>query len=529
MPVAPRTLPAAVLVIGLLAATPVLAAPPTDLDTRVEEAMSRFGVPGMAVAIVEEGRPVFAKGYGVRELGGDAAVDADTLFLIGSTSKAFTAAALAVLVDDGKLGWDDRVIDHMPGFQMHDPWVTREITVRDLLVHRSGLGLGAGDLMFVPRTSRSREELVEALRHIKPATSFRSGYAYDNVLYVVAGQLVEEVSGQRWEEFVRDRLLRPAGMARSTTLDTDLYATPNRVQPHARLDGPIRGTGNQQTLDERAGLPQVTAPAGLIASSANDMAQWLSLQLGHGALPDGTRVFSEAQAREMWTPVVPIPVSPLPEPIAATTPLFSSYSLGWNVRDYRGVRVIEHSGAVFGVQAVVVLVPERDIGFSLHINSEDGAVLRGLQYELLDHYLDAPDTDWIKAFGDFRQARVDGALQALQATAPEAKQSRPSLPLADYAGRFRDPWYGPMEIRQERDGLRIDFQNTPDMEGTLSHWQYDTFRADWDDKTLEPAYVTFALDAEGHVERVTMKAVSPIADFSFDFHDLLFTPVRGEE
>ena len=188
------------------------AAQPAGLDARVESAMREHGVPGLAIAIVEDGKPAFAKGYGVRRLGADDRVDADTIFPTGSTGKAITVAALAVLVDEGKLGWDDKVIDHMPSFRMYDPWVTSEMTVRDLLVHRSGLGLGAGDLMFVPASSRSRADTVRALRFIKPATSFRSGYAYDNVLYSVAGQLIEEVSGQTWEAFVRDRVLKPAGM-----------------------------------------------------------------------------------------------------------------------------------------------------------------------------------------------------------------------------------------------------------------------------------------------------------------------------
>ena len=295
----------------LVAAGAASAAPPADLDARVQAAMSAHEVPGMSISIVEDGKPVLAKGYGVRKLGSSDKVDADTIFPTGSTGKAITSAALAVLVDDGKLRWDDPVIDHMPWFRMYDPWVTREMTVRDLLVHRSGLGLGAGDLMFVPASSRSRADTVRALRYIKPATSFRSGYAYDNVLYAVAGQLIEEVSGQSWEVFVRERVLKPAGMASSVTEQAARFANPNRVWPHGRIDGRVRGMGEQVVLDERKTLGDNGAPAGGLSSSANDLAHWIQVQLGHGTWTDAngkqTKVFSEAQSREMWTPAVLTP------------------------------------------------------------------------------------------------------------------------------------------------------------------------------------------------------------------------------
>ncbi|TYT25925.1 serine hydrolase [Luteimonas viscosa] len=509
---------------------PAVAAPPAGFDARVEAAMRARDVPGMAIAIVEDGQIVHAKGYGVRQLGASEPVDADTLFPTGSTGKAVTAAALAILADEGRLGWDDRVIDHLPEFRMHDPWVTREMTVRDLLVHRSGLGLGAGDLLFIPRSSRSRADIVRALRHIEPATSFRSGYAYDNILYIVAGEVVAAVSGQSWESFVRDRIFRPLGMATAVSDEADRFATRNRAQPHARLDPRLRGLGEQQLLPEREGLGQVGAPAGGLSWSANDFARWLQVQLALGARPDGDgRLWSEAAAREMWTPQVHVPIRPYPEPIAAITPQFSGYALGWNVQDYRGVKVLQHGGAVFGVLAFVVLVPERNLGIALQINAEDVDVLRGLGQELLDHYLGFEPRDWVAAFGQWNQARLEGGLAALASTGAQArKASRPSLPLAGYAGRYVDAWYGPIAITGDARRLRIDFLQTPGMAGTLEHWQYDTFRTRWDDSSIEPAYVSFALDAEGGVSRITMKAVSPLADFSYDYHDLLFVPQAEE-
>jgi len=511
-----------------LAATVANAAPPADFDARVEAAMRLRDVPGMAISIVEAGRITHAKGYGVRRIGSDEAVDADTIFPTGSTGKAVTAAALAILVDEGKLGWDDRVIDHLPEFRMHDAWVTREMTVRDLLVHRSGLGLGAGDLLFIPRSSRSRADIVRALRHIKPATSFRSGYAYDNILYIVAGELVAAVSGQDWESFVRERIHAPLGMRTAVSHEDARFATLNRAQPHARLDARLRGLGAQQLLREREGLGQVGAPAGGLSWSANDFARWLQVQLARGALPDGdARLYSEAAAREMWTPQVHVPIRPFPAPIAAITPQFSGYALGWNVQDYRGVKVVQHGGAVFGVLAFVVLLPEHDVGIALQINSEDVEVLRGLAHELVDHYLDFERRDWVAAFVEWNRARLAGGLAALDgATAPVRKASRPSLPAAGYAGAYVDAWYGPIAIDERAGKLRIDFRQTPGMAGTLSHWQYDTFRADWDDASIEPAWVSFSLDAEGQVAQIRMKALSPLADFSYDYHDLLFEPLR---
>ncbi len=527
-----RIAPRLALLASTLWAGASFAAPPPDLDARVEAAMREHGVPGMAIAIVEDGKPVLARGYGVRRLGSAERVDADTIFPTGSTGKAITAAALAVLVDDGKLGWDDKVIDHMPWFRMYDPWVTNEMTVRDLLVHRSGLGLGAGDLMFVPTSSRSRADTVRALRHIKPATSFRSGYAYDNLLYAVAGQLIEEVSGKTWEAFVRERVLAPSGMASSVTEQAARFANANRAWPHARTGGAVRGVGDQAVLDERKTLGDNGAPAGGLSSSANDLAHWLEVQLGKGARTgaDGkpVRVFSEAQSRQMWTPVVLTPTPSWPGKLAAASPKFTSYALGWSVRDYRGEKVIDHGGAVFGVQAYVAMIPERDFGIAVLMNSEDTQAMRGVALEIIDHALGAPRTDWVAAFDEFMDARIDGGLKALDASAKTNAGSRgkASLPIAQYAGRYNDPWYGPMDIKSEKGALRVDFTRTPGMTGRLEHARHDTFRTVWDDATIEPAYLTFALDAQGKVDRITLKAVSPIADFSYDYQDLLFTPAR---
>jgi CubicO group peptidase (beta-lactamase class C family) len=476
-------------------------------SARVDKLRQEIGVPGMAITIVEDGKVTLAKGFGVRALGAPEHVDADTIFPTGSTGKAFTVAALGILVDQGKIGWDDRVIDRLPGFQMYDPWVTREMTIRDLLVHRSGLGLGAGDLLFVPRTNLSRAESVRRLRYIKPASSFRSGFAYDNILYMVAGQLIEAVSGESWEKFVAEHVLKPAGMLHSTS-DNDLrFLTADRAQPHARVNGALRGIGDQSRLDERDDLGRTAAPAGGLAISG--------------------RLFSAAAHEQMGQPVTLQPITPRPDNLKLTQPMFNTYALGWDVRDYRGAKIVWHGGAVFGFLAAVVLLPEKHVGFSILINSEDGEIINGLLFELLDHYLAQPASDWPAKFRALKQQRMGDALKAYQTAAANPAHVGPSLPLERYAGTYADPWYGNIDVALANGKLTIDFKSTPRMRGNLEHWQYDSFITRLDDKSIEPAYVTFGLNADGKVERVTMKPVSPAADFSYDYQDLRFTPVES--
>lgn len=502
-----------------------LAAPPQDFARRVEAVRSEVGVPGMAIAVVENDKVTFAKGFGVRALGGSERVDADTIFPTGSTGKAFTVADLAILVDQGKIGWDDRVTERLPGFEMYDSWVTRELTIRDLLVHRSGLGLGEGDLLFVPRTNLSRAESVRRLRYLKPATSFRYGFAYDNVLYMVAGQLIEAVTGETWEKYTAGHVLKPAGMLHSTSDEPARFATANRAYPHARMDGGMRGLGSQERLDERDELGRNGAPAGGLTVSANDMARWLMIQLDGGTLPDHSgRLFSAAAHEQMWKPLVLQPIPEYPPSLKPIQPNFNTYALGWDVSDYAGTRIVWHGGAVFGFLTAVVLIPEKHIGFSIEINSEDGEIIRGLMYELLDHYLGRPHVDWVERFRTYKKEKVDEALNALKAATAKPAAVGPSLPPEGYAGTYADPWYGNIEVSVKGGKLAIDFKSTPRMSGALEHYQYDTFVTRLDDKSIEPAYVTFSLNADGKVDRITMKAASPLADFSYDYQDLLFRP-----
>ena len=289
----------------------------------------------------------------------------------------------------------------------------------------------------------------------------------------------------------------------------------------------MRGVGDQSRLDERDDLGRNAAPAGGLAVSANDMARWLLIQLDGGRLPGSKdRLFSEAAHEQMWTPVILQPIEPRPEPLKATQPMFNTYALGWDVRDYRGAKIVWHGGAVFGFLTAVVLIPEKHVGFSIEINSEDGEIIVGLMFEMLDHYLGQRANDWPAKFIALKQQRLEKGLKAYHSAAATPANVGPSLALARYAGTYADPWYGNIEIALTNAGLTIDFKSTPRMGGTLEHWQYDSFVTRFDDKSIEPAYVTFSLDAGGNVESITMKPVSPLADFSYDYQDLLFKPIE---
>jgi CubicO group peptidase (beta-lactamase class C family) len=507
-------------------ASGAMAAPPADLDAFVAQSMQTFGPPAMTVAVVENGTPVITKAYGVRSIASPAKADAHTVFPIGSETKAFTSAALAILVDQGKLKWIDRVVDRLPGFQMYDPYATAHMTIRDLLTHRSGLGLGEGDLLIVPSTSRSRADIVHALRYLKPVTGFRETFAYDNILYIVAGALVEAVSGETWESFIQKHIFVPVGMKDAATA-YDIHAK-NGVALHDRTGGPIQGVGPLRVL--KHGLEGgASAPAGAINASAADMALWMQVQLARGKLPNGKRLFSEAQAAEMWKPLVV--VSPdsfgtaTSAVLAALSPPFQDYGLGWFIENYHGHTIVEHTGAVLGAVAALYLIPEKNVGIAVMINSEDGAARRAVAFHLMDHYLGIPDQHWNVRLKQLVDKMVAGAQKALNAQPEQVKPNdKSSLAIASYAGVYRDPWYGTTTVSRRPDGsLWMRFDRTPGMEGPLVHVADDTFKVTWTDTMIEAAYVKFKV-ANGKVAGLAMRPVSPLADFSFDYQDLHFAP-----
>jgi CubicO group peptidase (beta-lactamase class C family) len=494
--------------------------PPKNLDSYVESVLKDFEVPGIALAIVKDGKVLVAKGYGVRKLGEAAKVDEHTLFGIASNSKAFTATALGILIEEGKLEWDAPVLRYLPWFRLSDPYVTRELTVRDLLVHRSGLGLGAGDLLWWPPSTYNRKEIAKRLQFIPLATSFRSTYAYDNVLYLIAGELIEAVSGQTWEDFVATRILAKVGMIDSKPRHSDATGGGNIATTHARIDGKVQPV-NPFASDN-------TNPAGGINSSATDMAKWLMTQLDSGRVADGTRLFSRQTSAQLWRIITPLPIgNPLPE-LAALRANFNGYALGFEVRDYRGYKLVQHTGGLPGYVSKVAMIPELKLGVAVLTNQETGAAFESIVYFVLDHFLSAPKMDWLAAY----KSRYDGQAAMLaqmekQVFAKRDTASRPPLPLASYAGTYTDAWYGDVTISLEKGQLAIRFDHTPSLVGDLEHWQYDTFIAKWKDRELRAdAFVTFSLNPDGSIDQVKMKAVSPATDFSFDFQDLLLKPAK---
>jgi CubicO group peptidase (beta-lactamase class C family) len=493
-----------------------------ELTRLIGRVRKHFDVPGLAVAMVEAGQAVLARGYGVRGIDDPRPIDGETIFPIASNTKAFTAAVLATLVDEGALGWDDPVVNHLPSFQMWDPWVTREITVRDLLVHRSGLGLGAGDLMWFPKTDFTAAQLVAGLRWLKPKTSFRSTYAYDNVLYEVAAQLIAAVSGRSWSDLVGERILRPAGMAHAVLGESAFFAASNRASPHGKISGDERGAGPLSIL-ATTNVGDLFVAAGGISASAADLTRWLLAQLGKGAIPGGPRLFSAEQSREMWTPQTLIPPTLRLGAAGWPAPSFRAYALGWEVALIDGETIIRHGGYVHGFMSYTVLVPRLSTGFVILTNAEQGYAISAIALTLLDRCFGRPPADQLACVIAEREKDVAEARRA----APELARdplATPALPLAAYAGVYRDPWYGTITITEARGALTIRFDRTPGMEGALEPWLHETFRTRWRLREIEDAYVTFALTAEGAIRDVTLRAVSPLADFSFDYQDLLFTP-----
>ncbi len=451
-------------------------------------------MPGVAIAIVKDDRVVFAKGFGVRELDKPAPVDENTLFAIGSSSKAFTATSVAMLVDQGKLKWDDPATKYLPGFQLFDPYSTRELTVGDLLSHRSGLA--RGDLLWYA-SEFDRAEVLRRVRFLKPSWSLRSRFGYQNIMFLAAGEIIPSVTGKTWDDFIRERIFTPLGM-KSSSVSIKAFAGSNNVaSPHSKIDDKLRPVP-WRNIDN-------IAPAGSINSNVQDMAQWVRLQLSDGVY-DGKRLLSAASIKEMQTPQT---IVRLEGPRASLYPEahFLTYGLGWFLSDYRGRKVVEHGGAIDGMRAQVAMIPEEKLGLVVLTNLHGTILPQALMFRIFDFYLGAPPRDWSSEL-----LKVEKGLEA-QAKAAEKKMeservkgTSPSLDLEKYAGTFQSDMYGDAKVGYENKKLVLRFG--PNFTGDLEHWHYDTFRVTWRDPMQGKGLATFRLNAKGKVDVVNIENLS---------------------
>lgn len=489
----------------------------TNIETSIIKAMSTFQVPGMAVAIVKDNKVVMSKGFGLTQYGTNNKVNGDTLFGVASNTKAMTAALLANLIDQGKLTWQTKVIDIIPEFQMPNPYVTREFTLLDLLSHNSGLGLGAGDLMIWPGTTLTNQDIIKGLKHLPEVSSFRSEFAYDNLMYVIAGEIIAKITGKSWQENINETIFQPLGM-KNTKAKFSLISKNNKnvARAHVPLDGKLNVVGGNF-------LEQFSS-AGSVASSVNDMSLWLKAQLNKGAYGNNKRLFSEHQSHTMWQMRTILPVSSAATENNKTH--FSGYGLGWFLNDYHGVKLIHHSGGILGMVSKVVLVPEENLAMVILTNQQSGYAFNAIYHQILNEYLALPEKDWVDFYqGMSKKSKAAEKSRLTEAAKNVDKNSRHSLPLKAYAQIYKDNWYGDISINYANNALSMQFGNTPVLHGTLKHHQHNTFIVSWDDRTLEAdAFVNFNLNPDGSINYVTMKAVSRATDFSFDFHDLKLVP-----
>lgn len=469
--------------------------PLRGFDAYAEQAMRDWRVPGMAVAVVKDDSVVYMRGFGVRELGRPEPVDAHTSFAIASTTKAFTATAVAMLVDEGKVRWDDPVSRHVPGFAVAaDPGLSGELTVRDLLSHRTGLP--TSDVLWYASGSSS-EDILRRMRYLRPFASPRSRYMYNNNAYLLAGLVVQGASGMPWAEFVRTRILQPLGMDETLTGFAGLDARGNVAAPHLEVRDTVRPIPYRD-FDN-------IGPAGSMNSSVHDMAKWMRAQLAGGVRPDGERLVSEIQHREMQSPQFIIPQSQFYPAARLARPNFTAYGLGWFMQDYRGRKVVMHTGSIDGMSALLALVPEERLGFVIYLNLDHAELRHALMYRVLDAYLGGPPRDWST------EVRAVYAPMAEQQRAREREMeakrvpgTRPSLDLAGYAGTFADPdsLHPGLTVRVE--GERLVAAMGAGITGELEHWHHDVFRVRWADLSVGEDFLVYTIDPQGRAQWVRL-------------------------
>ncbi len=489
-----------------------------QIDSIVQKSMTTMPLAGIAIAVVKDGEVVHAKGYGVSSIESGKKVDENTLFAIASNSKAFTTTALAMLVDEGKLNWNDKVVDHIPEFKMYDPYVTANFNIQDLLTHRSGMGLGAGDLMFFPDGSDfTVEDVLKSFQYQKPVSAFRTKYDYDNLLYVVAGELISRVSGMSWAEFVENNIMKPLGMKRSVGVYQRLEDKSNVAYPHSTEKGKLKQLEPYIKNDETLGA------AGGIYSSVSDLSNWLFLHLNNGKYGKDLKeqLISEQNHVELWRPHTNIGFSVVPDPPYKSH--FNAYGLGWRLQDQAGYVIVEHTGGLPGMLSRTVLIPELNVGVVVLTNTDPG----GYSYwtiamEIVDAYLNVERKDWIswaeKRIQD-SEKKGDSVTTAVWNVISQAKSE--SLDFNDYVGTYRDNWFGEIRIWLQDGKLWFRSLRSPKLTGEMFFYKGNTFAIKWNYTDMPcDAFAMFGLDENGKAINIKMKGISPNIDFSFDFQDL---------
>ncbi|MXO58961.1 serine hydrolase [Altererythrobacter salegens] len=507
--------------LALVLPAPALAGPPIDpakVEATGARAMGELELIGLTVAVVDKDGTVIERQFGLRELGKPETIDADTLWPIESLTKAFTAASLALLVERGKVHWEDPLVQYMPEFDLGDPWVTAHFTVRDLLTHRSGLSLGAGDLLLSPAEGSTPADIIASLKAIPPATGFREKYAYDNVLYVLAGDLVRRIDGRKWEDFVRQELFAPLGMSRCTAMASERLTKSNRITEHA----PFPGSDGHEVLNPKMILNDSFYSAGSIGCPVGDMAKWARMWLNNGAIDADHQLLSKESVKELWTLVTPTGTSiPFDE---TKQKHLSGYALGWFVGDMLGRVVASHSGGSFGATSYLMIAPEEGVATIAMTNTYSSGASSVAQ-QLMQDMLVArplPSHDYI-ADAAKRWTEQQSNVSAIEdSVAPPKGAKAPPVALAGFTGTFRDPWFGEATVSQRDGKLWLDLPHGDMLDGPLNPYDGTRFSALWPERRLmADAFVDFIVE-DGKVTGFTMLPVSKETDFSWDFKDLRF-------
>ncbi|MDZ4756532.1 MAG: serine hydrolase [Bacteroidota bacterium] len=502
------------LLIGIL---PLCAQPLTnaEVDELVEKTLKTFDVPGISVGIIKDGKIIHAKGYGVRSLNTGQKVDENTLFGIASNSKAYTAAALAMLVDEKRIKWDDKVTDYIPEFKMYNPYVTEEFTIRDLLTHRSGLGLGAGDLMMWPDSNiATKADIIHGLQYLKPVSSYRTKYDYNNNLYIIAGEVVARVSNMSWENFIEQRIMKPLGMTSSAASLSRLKNKNNLAAPHCFVDGKLQ----QITL----GWSETANAAGGICSNITDLSKWVMMQLNNGKYGENHQLFSDAAQQEMWAcqTILSVPK------VTPYNTHFSCYGLGWGISDVRGFKQVSHTGGLAGIVTQVTLIPELNLGIIVLTNQQVGAAFTAITNNIKDGYLGMPKKDRITEYHDRvvkREAEAKHIVDSIWMKIMQEAMKAPGIERLKPTGVYNDLWFGDIIISEQNGKLHFESKKSPRLTGELYYYNSSTFVVKWNDRSLDAdAFVVFSFDKTGKAIGMRMEAISPSTDFSFDFQDLEF-------